>query len=253
MIVTSIQNKELQEILDLLPGLEMAEIRLDRCALEEEEIDQLFSESDVPLIATCRLAEESQAPALLERAIQAGAKYVDLEMEAPAAVGRRIREACREWGTVLIRSYHNFTDTPPLPVLQSLVERARQFGGEVVKIVTTATCEADNAVIAQLYESAAPGTLVAFCMGEKGRTSRQEALKLGAPFTYACLSEADATAPGQWTTEAMRKAVYGNFRFVQAEMLPMPASKSFAQRAIIAAALSEGTSHLSGYSPCGDN
>ena len=75
MIATSIQNKELQEILDLLPGLEMAEIRLDRCALEEEEIDQLFSESDVPLIATCRLAEESQAPALLERAIQAGAKY----------------------------------------------------------------------------------------------------------------------------------------------------------------------------------
>ena len=40
MIATSIQNKELQEILDLLPGLEMAEIRLDRCALEEEEIDQ---------------------------------------------------------------------------------------------------------------------------------------------------------------------------------------------------------------------
>ena len=91
MIATSIQNKELQEILDLLPGLEMAEIRLDRCALEEEEIDRLFSESDVPLIATCRLAEESQAPALLERAIQAGAKYADLEMEAPAAVGRRIR------------------------------------------------------------------------------------------------------------------------------------------------------------------
>ena len=253
MIATSIQNKELQEILDLLPGLEMAEIRLDRCALEEEEIDQLFSESDVPLIATCRLAEESQAPALLERAIQAGAKYADLEMEAPAAVGRRIREACREWGTVLIRSYHNFENTPSLPVLQSLVERARQFGGEVVKIVTTATSEADNAVVAQLYEWAAPGTLVAFCMGEKGRASRLEALKRGAPFTYACLSEEDATAPGQWTVEAMRKAVYGDFRFVKAEMLPMPSSKSFAQRAIVAAALSEGTSQLSGYSPCGDN
>jgi len=253
MIVTSLQNKELQEILDLLPRLEMAEIRLDRCALEEEEIDQLFSESDVPLIATCRLAEESQAPAMLERAIQAGAKYVDLEMEAPAAVGRRIREACREWGTVLIRSYHNFTDTPPLPVLQSLVERARQFGGEVVKIVTTATSEADNAVIAQLYQNVAPGTLTAFCMGEKGRASRLEALKLGAPFTYACLDEADATAPGQWTAEAMHRAVYGNFRFVKAERLPMPASKSFAQRAIIAAALAEGISHLSGYSPCGDN
>ena len=33
----------------------------------------------------------------------------------------------------------------------------------------------------------------------------------------------------------------------------MPVSKSFAQRAIIAAALAEGTSHLKGYTPCGDN
>ena len=33
----------------------------------------------------------------------------------------------------------------------------------------------------------------------------------------------------------------------------MPASKSFAQRAILAAALAEGTSHLTGYSPCGDS
>ena len=88
MICTSIQHKDLQQILDLLPELEMAEIRLDRCALEEADIEQLFSQSDVPLIATCRLEEESQAPELLELAIRSGAKYVDLEMEAPAAVGR---------------------------------------------------------------------------------------------------------------------------------------------------------------------
>lgn len=253
MICTSIQHKDLQQILDLLPGLEMAEIRLDRCALEESDIEQLFSQSDVPLIATCRLEEESQAPELLELAIRSGAKYVDLEMEAPAAVGRRIREACREWGTVLIRSHHDFNATPPLPVLQSLLERARSFGGEVVKIVTTATSEADNTTIAQLYQSAAPGTLVAFCMGEKGRTSRLEALKQGAPFTYACVSEEEATAPGQWTTEALKEAVYGKYRFIQAGPLPMPASKSFAQRAIVAAALAQGTSTLSGYTPCGDN
>ena len=253
MICTSIQHKDLQQILDLLPGLEMAEIRLDRCALEESDIEQLFSQSDVPLIATCRLEEESQAPELLELAIRSGAKYVDLEMEAPAAVGRRIREACREWGTVLIRSHHDFKATPPLPVLQSLLERARSFGGEVVKIVTTATSEADNTTIAQLCQSAAPGTLVAFCMGEKGRISRLEALKQGAPFTYACVSEEEATAPGQWTTEALKDAVYGKYRFIQAGPLPMPASKSFAQRAIVAAALAQGTSTLSGYTPCGDN
>ena len=253
MICTSIQNKELSEIQELLPQLEMAEIRLDRCALEDEDIDILFGDSDVPLIATCRLSEESQAPEILERAIKAGAKYVDLEMEAPAAVGRRIREACREYGTVLIRSYHNFESTPSREVLLSILERARTFGGEVVKIVTTASEEADNAVVASLYKEADPGTLVAFAMGEAGRPSRLEALKLGAPFTYACLSPEEAAAPGQWTVEEMQQAVYGSFRFVKAGEMPMPSSKSFAQRAIIAAALAKGTSHLNGYSPCGDN
>ena len=253
MICTSIQNKELPEIQALLGQLEMAEIRLDRCALEEQDVDLLFSESDVPLVATCRLNEEEQAPDILEKAIQAGAKYVDLEMEAPAAIGRRIREACREWGTVLIRSYHNFEGTPPREVLLSILERARSFGGEVVKIVTTATCKADCDVVMSLYEAAEPGTLVAFCMGPEGRESRLEALKHGAPFTYACLSEEEATAPGQWTTEAMKEAVYGGFRFVSAPVLPMPSSKSFAQRAIIAAALAQGTSRLDAYSPCGDN
>ncbi|MBO4624893.1 MAG: 3-phosphoshikimate 1-carboxyvinyltransferase [Bacteroidales bacterium] len=253
MICVSIQNKDFQEIQNILETVEMAEIRLDRCALEDDEIEQLFQDSDVPLVATCRMSEESQAPELLEMAIRAGAKYADLEMEAPAAVGRRIREACREYGTVLIRSYHDFTGTPPLEVLQSLVERARSFGGEVVKIVTTATSEADNAIIRALYKDTAPGSLVAFCMGEAGRASRLDALRFGAPFTYACLSEQDATAPGQWSQAAMREAVYNGFRFVKASALPMPSSKSFAQRAIVAAALAEGTSHLRGYTPCGDN
>jgi 3-phosphoshikimate 1-carboxyvinyltransferase len=253
MICVSIQNKDFQEIQKILETVEMAEIRLDRCALEDDEIEQLFQDSDVPLIATCRMSEESQAPELLEMAIRAGAKYADLEMEAPAAVGRRIREACREYGTVLIRSYHDFTGTPPLEVLQSLAERARSFGGEVVKMVTTATSEADNATVQALYKDAAPGTLVAFCMGEAGRPSRLDALRYGAPFTYACLNEDDATAPGQWSLAAMQEAVYGGFRFVKASALPMPSSKSFAQRAIVAAALAEGTSHLQGYTPCGDN
>ncbi len=253
MICTSIQNKELPQIQELLQQLEMAEIRLDRCALEDEDIDLLFGQSDVPLIATCRLSEEPQAADILERAIQAGAKYVDLEMEAPAAVGRRIREAARACGTVVIRSYHNFECTPPREVLLSILERARTFGGEVVKIVTTATSEADCAVVDSLYREAAPGTLVAFCMGAEGRLSRLDALRQGAPFTYACLCEEEATAPGQWTTEQMRQAVYGGFRFIDAQELPMPSSKSFAQRAIVAAALADGVSRLDGYSPCGDN
>ena len=249
MICTSIQHKEFKELAELLDGLEMAEIRLDRCALEDEQIDLLFSGSDVPLVATCRMKEEPSAPDILVRAIMAGAKYIDLEMEAPAAVGHRIREACRQYGTVLIRSWHDHNGTPDLAVLRSILERARSFGGEVVKIVTTATCKADADRVMALYQDAEPGTLIAFAMGPDGRESRLEALRRGAPFTYACLIEEEVTAPGQWTTAEMRQAVYGNFRFIKAENLPAPCSKSMAQRAVIAAALAEGTSHLEGFTP----
>ena len=52
----------------------------------------------------------------------------------------------------------------------------------------------------------------------------------------------------------MIAAVYGERRPLHCDTaLNMPASKSFAQRAIIAAALADGESRLEGYSPCGDN
>ena len=292
MICTSIQGKTLEEILAILESgeVEMAEIRLDLCDLDEEEIDVLFSESDVPLIATCRIASlaervrgeanllgdagralseeglylseprrgrnpaEELAENQLLKAIEAGAKYVDLEMEAPPMMGRRIRQQCQEHGSILIRSFHDFAGTPPEATLLSLLEKGRRFGGEVVKIVTTATSKADADRVLDLYREAEPGTLVAFCMGPEGRESRLEALRRGAPFTYACLTAEEATAPGQWTAAEMDDAVYGGFRFIGTDdSISMPASKSFAQRAIIAAALAQGTSHLSGYSSCGDN
>ena len=292
MICTSIQGKTLEEILGILESgeVEMAEIRLDLCDLDEEEIEELFTQSDVPLIATCRIASLAQRVAAdgdllddagkvlseqglyasqprkgrnpaeelaenqLLKAIEAGAKYVDLEVEAPPMMGRKIRQACQEYGTMLIRSFHDFEGTPPEATLLSLLEKGRRFGGEVVKIVTTASCKADVNRVLALYREAEPGTLVAFCMGPEGRESRLVALKQGAPFTYACLTADEATAPGQWTAAEMDEAVYGNFRFIGTdETLEMPASKSFAQRAIVAAALAQGTSHLTGYSPCGDN
>jgi 3-phosphoshikimate 1-carboxyvinyltransferase len=90
-----------------------------------------------------------------------------------------------------------------------------------------------------------------------------DCLKYGAPYTYAALTEDEAAAPGQWATAPMRKAVYGDFPFIggiggekpneKCTVCTMPVSKSFAQRAIIAAALADGTSHLRGYTPCGDN
>lgn len=323
MICTTIQNRNLEEIMNLLenstPRIQMAEIRLDRCPLSTDEIEYLFSSTDTPLVATCRVADDGdgtweEAEAKLTAAVEAGAAFLDLEIEAPKEVGKRLRRACTEYGTTMIRSSHFFAGTPSEDVLRDTVEKCRKFGGEIVKIVAMAKSEDDAAKVLRLYspvpepspsvpeptrpvpepvegptskssrpvpelvegpalsspqalrrppEPAEPSRpekhkhqseLIAFAMGESGKASRLECLRLGSPFTYAALSEDEAAAPGQWSYAEMLKEVYGSREPLHCDSpLNMPSSKSFAQRAIIAAALAEGESRLSGYSPCGDN
>ena len=261
----------------------MAEIRLDRCDITEKQIDELFS-ADVPLVATCRIAEVAQRTEALKdlpeqsrkiramqiaerkliRAIEAGARYVDVELEAEKQMSKRVRQAAHENGTVFIRSYHDFEGTDSLEALKAIVEKCVYHGADLVKVVTTADAAEDAEKVLALYDwcrsysderiaALADGGLVAFCMGEAGKQYRLDCLKAGAPYTYAALTEDEAAAPGQWATADMKKAVYGDFPFVRSEELSMPSSKSFAQRAIIAAALADGVSHLKGYTPCGDN
>lgn len=267
MICTTIQNRSLEEIIGLLEGseprIQMAEIRLDRCPLDIEEIESLFSSSDTPLVATCRVVDDGngtweEAEEKLTTAVEAGAAFLDLEIEAPKEVGKRLRRACTEYGTTMIRSSHFFAGTPSDDVLRNTVEKCRKFGGEIVKIAAMAKSGEDVARVLGLYSqeqtSQRQAELIAFSMGETGRASRLECLRLGSPFTYAALNDNEAAAPGQWTYSEMIAAVYGERRPLHCDTaLNMPASKSFAQRAIIAAALADGESRLEGYSPCGDN
>ena len=313
MICTTIQNRKLEQIYEALEQCEMAEIRLDRCDLSAKEIDELFT-ADVPLVATCRISEVAAAdPSLADlpeqgreiramqiaekkliRAIEAGARFVDVELEAQKQMSKRVRGAAHESGTVFIRSYHDFEGTDSLEALKAVVEKCVYHGADMVKIVTMAHCQADVDKVMALYSwvheekasgndrigALADGGLIAFCMGEAGRMSRLDALRHGAPYTYAALSAEESAASGQWPASEMHAAVYGSFPFIgigdtfagkpyaipensgvsgtllqenRTRSLRMPVSKSFAQRAIIAAALAEGTSRLKGYTPCGDN
>ena len=325
MICTTIQNKNLDQILEALESCEMAEIRLDRCSLSLRDIEECFT-SDVPLVATCRIADliatepalqdesltpqskEIKAAQIAEKrlceAIEAGARYVDVEIEAPKQMSKRVRNVAHENGTVFIRSFHDFEGTDSLEALKAVVEKCCYHGADMVKVVTTAHTQEDADKVLSLYDwcsgmsasenekiaSLAEGGLIAFCMGDAGRQSRLDCLRKGSPYTYAAVSEDEAAAPGQWTASEMASALYGDFHFVgtcstfegkmhavptktggpaalsgvkctRSNLEPgvvisnpeVPCSKSFAQRAIIAAALASGTSHLRGYTPCGDN
>lgn len=265
MICVSLHHKSFEEILALLEqdgAVEMAEIRLDSCPLDDDQIRSLFENADVPLIATCRAQGDDWARTeqRLGLAIEAGARFADLEVEAPVTVSKHIRQLCQRHGTELIRSWHDFSGTPDADYLLQITERCYRYGADIAKIVTTATDAADCTRVLDLYGQTMssgleiePWRLTAFCMGEAGRDSRLECLRAGAPFTYAALDGEAGSAPGQWPLGEMRQAVYGDRKDFHADEIQVNASKSFAQRAIIAAALAEGTSHLRGYTPCADN
>ena len=285
MICISLQGKNLDELLEILdrPEVEMAEIRLDRCPLSDEDIESLFSLTDVPLIATCRMQlpaarhrgeageqgnqgdqgdqpsgearplSAAEAEHRLTLAIEAGAAYADLEIEAPPQMGKRLSRLCRDRGTTLIRSFHDFEGTPSRESLLETVDRCRRFGGEVVKIVTTARSQEDVGVVRSLYRELEEGRLVAFCMGARGRESRLQCLSWGAPYTYAAWAAGEEAADGQIPFTEMADDLYGDMPLLSMDPIRMPASKSFAQRAIVAAALAEGTSTLRGYQPCSDS
>ena len=268
MVCTVIQGRDLEGIFQALECCEMAEIRLDSCRLSMDDIEECFS-SDTPLVATCRVEEMLSADSGLTRqqalklseerllaAIDAGAAYVDVEMEIPKEVSKRIRARAHSCGTVFIRSVHDYSSTGTYDELKSCVEKCRYYGADIVKLVTMALSGEDAARVLQLYDEYDPASLIAFCMGEAGRESRVECLAKGAPYSYAALSEDESAAPGQWTASDMAARIYGRRHFIgysEGPELRMPASKSFAQRAIVAAALADGVSRLDGYSACSDS
>ena len=257
MIATTLKGKNRDEILSLLENGEigMAEIRLDLCPLSEEDIEEVFSSTDVPLIATCRFDADSAAEKKILRAVAAGAAFADVENEAPAKSFGRVKSACSEWGTRLIVSFHDFESTPSEERLEAMLHEALSKGADIVKIAVTARSEEDIQRIYDLYNKAPEGRLVAFAMGPEGKDSRLRCLALGAPFTYAAISESEAAAPGQRAFREMEEVLYGKspVKPLRPVSLRMPASKSFAQRAVLAAALAPGESVLSGYTPCDDS
>ena len=302
MIATVIQGKTYAEILSLLddPWVELAEIRLDLCPLSDSEIEDLFANTDTPLIATCRIGEQVSAEEAERRmtlAIQSGARFADLEIEAEAGWSKRFRDLCHEYGVEIIRSWHDFSGTPSPEYLRQIQARCYRYGADIAKIVTTANSPEDCEAVLSLYDAsplsteaspqktpkmqATPGSewglpaksaenagnpsesaqrstsepqprrLVAFAMGPAGRDTRLECLRRGAPFSYAGIDP----EPGRQGFEEMHRLVYGDFRgfWRVGGDLAVPCSKSFAQRAIVCAALAEGRSRLRSYTPCADS
>jgi len=199
MICVAIREKNPEKYPELLKNTDLAEIRIDLAELSKIDIEKIFSESQSKLIATCRpdnytITEQTE---LIKTAISAGAAYVDVEIEASKAYKEDIISHAKSNGCKVIISYHNYDETPETAELKNLIDTCFTDGADIAKLATASNSANDSARILGLYSY--KKNLVLLGMGEHGKITRVASPKLGAEFTFAALSEEEATAPGQLT------------------------------------------------------
>ena len=196
MICISIAEPTLELIFKAIENEELAEIRLDLIDLSEKEIETLFSQN-IKLIATCRPGKysDNKRKTILKRSIEAGAAYVDIELEATDDFKTEIVTFAKKKNCKVIISYHNYDNTPPKGELEQVVDWCFECGADIAKIVCKVNHISDNARLLSLYEQ--DKEIIAFGMGEKAKFTRIAAPFLGAPFTYASVSMGKETADGQ--------------------------------------------------------
>lgn len=208
MLCVSIADLDFEQCKEVLNGIEMAEIRLDTLDLSHEQTHDIFS-LPVKLIATYRpgTISEKERKERLITAVDAGAAYVDIEIEAEDSFREAIIAVAHKRGSKVIISYHNYEKTPSKSDLVTIIDRCFDCGANIAKIACQVLCEADCSRILSLYdrEDRKKGEILAVGMGEKGKITRIAAPLLGAPFTFAALSPGRETAPGQIDRITLRK------------------------------------------------
>jgi 3-dehydroquinate dehydratase-1/3-dehydroquinate dehydratase/shikimate dehydrogenase len=128
-------------VLDLV---DMVEIRLD--ALTDLRIEPCITALAKPVLVTNRptweggafRGSEEERLALLCRGLEAGARYVDIELRAEPASRTRILAAARSCSAQVLISSHDFEHTPTAAHLHATLEAMIESGADIGKIVTTA-------------------------------------------------------------------------------------------------------------------
>lgn len=204
MICVSLAHMNYDDIRSALPKAELAELRLETLDLDEDQLLEILK-AHKGIVATCRpgtLSEEERINKLLF-AIDHGARYVDVEVEAGHEFTTQIVSNANVGGCDSIISYHNFEFTPSREELESIVNDCFSKGAEVAKIACMVNENWDAARLLSLFEM--NRRLIVVGMGAKGRVTRLAAPLLGAEFTFASPEEGKETAPGQISLRRMKK------------------------------------------------
>jgi 3-dehydroquinate dehydratase / shikimate dehydrogenase len=162
---------------------------------------------DCTILATCRRHQNhgrfngsvEEQVRILEAAIVAGAKAVDIEIESAENCVDRV-EQLRSLAHVLL-SYHNYGGTPPL---DTVMRRMSRISADGYKVVTTARKPSDNCRVLALARTYSKTPMVLLAMGETGFATRVLSTAFGGLYTYAAPSTTEGTASGQVSARQLR-------------------------------------------------
>lgn len=194
---------------------DILELRID--GIQRINLPRLMKPNKGEILITNRVKEEGGAftgtekerVALLLKAVDLGADYVDLELRTePALIADLLTRIKAHHGqTNLILSYHNHKETQSFEALKQILKKGVNAGADIIKIVSYAKKMEDNLTILGLipYAQRKGKEIIAFCMGEKGKMSRVMAPLLGSYWTYASLNKGEVSAPGQMTVKELKQ------------------------------------------------
>ncbi len=205
MICIPIIDGNIDSCLNIIEKADLVEIRFDKVKFNDDEISKLFSYKK--LIATYRPGEinDEERLRILKKAIQAGAKYVDIEIESNKEYRLELINYARKYNCDIIISYHNFEFTPLETELKNILSECFELGADVAKIATMVNDISDNARLLSLYNL--KKRMVILGMGELGKITRIASLFLGAEFTFASFDDKRSSAPGQIPYENLLKII----------------------------------------------
>ena len=190
--VTGRTTEELRARRDSVEGADLLELRLDHVG--HPDVDGALAGRRRPVVVTCRPAweggrfrgSEEERRRLLERALELGAEYVDIEWQAGFDDLLRARG-----GRNIVLSAHDFEGVPA-----DLTDRHRAMcatGAAVVKMAVHAGSLSDMLPLLDLPAPEGGQSRVLVAMGPAGVASRLLPDRFGSCWTYA----GDGVAPGQ--------------------------------------------------------
>ncbi len=185
-----------------LPEAGLHEARLDLLDAVTPEVMSTLPQRD-RLIVTCRTAaeggqwrgEESARLAVLDAALEAGVRYVDVEAAAPDKTWQALD--ARHGGDRLVASLHRFDLAEVTPqILAADQRRLTERPAATLKLAVNIDDVADLRPLRRLLpRDGRP--LVRIGMGLAGRVGRVRYDVLDSPWTYATAPSTASTAPGQ--------------------------------------------------------